>query len=487
MRRQGASRKRLVALLAGVVAVVAAVVISTVLTDKPSNPLPRGTTLRPVAGGTNYFAHISPQSAWMDQHILLGAWLEQPTSAIDVKYDVAMGNNIYWNLAGKPADTNACSAPEGCRVDYNTIRAAGMHAVAPDITAKSGSETVAYAGSDEADLAYGPGVNGWNPESRASDTSACVPSGSDCGYTVAKHYFATKPPVYGNVEQPLPNLPVYQNNGKAALFWEAPMQAAKFFSYSDILSADTYWMVDPALASATQGACALVPNSAACDYGKGSGLTAAQRALPANYAWDITRIAQIEAKSGQSKPIIADIETGCLSAGQCTTPAATKAAAWQAVIAGARGIMWFQQSFAGSCANSTTFYDGSNPSSKLYSCQQTPGVTLNDVVQNITAINHEIASLNSVLLAPFAENYVSAGNADVSVMAKYSKTSFYIFAASGKPATPPPSNQSVTFKVAGDYTGKVAVVGEGRTLEAVNGVFTDKFANEDSVHIYRIG
>ena len=149
--------------------------------------------------------------------------------------------------------------------------------------------------------------------------------------------------------------------------------------------------------------------------------------------------------------------------------------------------MWFQQSFAGSCANSTTFYDGSNPSSKLYSCQQTPGVTLNDVVQNITAINHEIASLNSVLLAPFAENYVSAGNADVSVMAKYSKTSFYIFAASGKPATPPPSNESVTFKVAGDYTGKVAVVGEGRTLEAVNGVFTDKFANEDSVHIYRIG
>ena len=109
------------------------------------------------------------------------------------------------------------------------------------------------------------------------------------------------------------------------------------------------------------------------------------------------------------------------------------------------------------------------------------------MVQNITAINHEIASLNSVLLAPFAENYVSVGNADVSVMAKYSKGSFYIFAASGKPATPPPSNQSVTVKVAGNYTGKVTVVGEGRTLEAVNGVFTDKFVNEDSVHIYRIG
>jgi hypothetical protein len=478
---------RVVALLAGGVAVVAAVVISTALIGKPSDPLPSETTLRPVAGGTNYFARISPQSAWMGQHILLGAWLEQPTSATDVKYDVAMGNNIYWNLAGKPADTDACPAPKGCRVNYNTIRAAGMHAVAPDRTANSGSETVAYAGSDEADLAYGPGVNGWNPESQDSDTSACIPSGSDCGYTVAKHYFTTKPPVYGGVKAPVPNLPVYQNNGKAAVFWESPTQAAKFFSYSDILSADTYWMVDPALASATQGACALIPDSAACDYGKGPGLTTAQRALPANYAWDITRIAQIESKSGQAKPIIADIETGCLSAGHCTTPAATKAAAWQAVIAGARGIMWFQQSFAGPCAINTTFYDGSNPSSKLYGCQQTPGITLHDVVQNITAINHEITSLSSVLLAPFAENYVSTGNADVSVMAKYSKSSFYIFAASGKPATPPPSNQSVTFKVASNYNGKVTVVDEGRTLEAVNGVFTDKFANEDSVHIYRIG
>jgi hypothetical protein len=82
---------------------------------------------------------------------------------------------------------------------------------------------------------------------------------------------------------------------------------------------------------------------------------------------------------------------------------------------------------------------------------------------------------------------VSVGKADVSAMAKYSNGTFYVFAASGKPATPPPPNQSVTFKLAGNYTGKVTVVDEGRTLQAVNGVFTDKFANEDSVHIYRIG
>lgn len=475
------------ALAAAVAAAVVAVVVATVLTGGSSAPLPSGTTLRPIDGGTSYFARINAQSAWMDQHILTGAWLEQPTSATDVEYDVAMGNNIYWDLAGEPADTKACPAPTGCRVNYDVIRSAGMHVVAPDVTAESGSETVAYAGSDEADLAYGPGSNGWNPESQDASTSACIPSGSDCGYTVARHYFTTKPPAYGDVKQPLPDLPVYQNNGKSVLFWETAQQADKFFSYSDILSADTYWMADPTLSVATQGACALERNSAACDHDKGPGLTTAQRALPANYAWNITRIAQLEAASGQSKPIIADIETGCLSAGQCTTPAATRAAAWQAIIAGARGIMWFQQSFAGPCADSTTFYDGSNPSSKLYDCQQTPGVTVHDVVQNISAVNHEIASLNSVLLAPFAENYVSAGRADVSVMAKDSNGTFYVFAASGKPASLPPSNQSVTFKLPDDYTGKVTVVDEDRTLKAVNGVFTDRFANEDTVHIYRIG
>ena len=95
--------------------------------------------------------------------------------------------------------------------------------------------------------------------------------------------------------------------------------------------------------------------------------------------------------------------------------------------------------------------------------------------------------LNSVLLSPFAENYVSTGNADVSAMAKYSHGVFYVFAASGKPAMPPADNQSVIFTIAGDYAGPVTVLGENRTLQAVNGVFTDSFANENSVHIYEIG
>ena len=104
----------------------------------------------------------------------------------------------------------------------------------------------------------------------------------------------------------------------------------------------------------------------------------------------------------------------------------------------------------------------------------------------MSSFNHEVASLNSVLLSPFAEHYVSVGNADISAMAKFSHGAFYVFAASGKPATPPADNQSVAFTVAGRYSGPVTVIGENRTLRAINGVFVDKFANEDSVHIYEI-
>ncbi len=449
--------------------------------------LPRDVSLRQIDGGPHYYANISSQSAWMDKHFLIGAWLEEPLSATDVRYDIAMGNNIYWNLASSPRD-DQCNGP--CRVNFNVIRVNGMHASAPDVTSQSGSETVAYEGADEPDMDYGPGSSGWN-RSGPYNSAACIPSGSKCGYTVVKFFYTGVPKAYGAPGYPVGRKPITQGYGKGVLFRETNAQAAQFMKYSDTLSADSYWMTDSALDVPSQGACALLPaSSRQCDYGNGTGLTTAQRALPANYAFNVTRIQTLESLVGPPKPITVDVETGCPgSNGTCTGPAAAKAAAWHAIIAGARGIIWFQHNFGGHCIDFNTFYDGSNPASSnsKYNCQQTPGVTLHDVVKNISAFNHEVASLNSVLLSPFAINYVSVGNADVSVMAKYSNSKFYIFAASGKPARPPANNQFVTFKLAGNYTGPVIVVDEHRFLHVVNGVFTDKFANMDSVHIYQIG
>ncbi len=463
--------------------VVGLIAITACSASSPVQALPAGITLRQIDGGPHYYAKISPQSAWMDQHILIGAWLEEPIVASQVHYDVAMGNNIYWNLAANPLDTKDCGGAP-CRVNFNIIRAEGMHASAPDVTSESGSETVAYEGTDEPDMDFGPGSNGWDPK-----TSSCIPSGSRCGYTVANFYYSGKPASYGSPGYSIGKKPITQGYGKGVLFWETNVQAAKFLKYSDTLSADSYWMTDSALNLPSQGACALLPaNSKQCDYGAGSGLSYAQRALTANYAFNVTRIRTLEAVIGVNKPITVDIETGCPgSNGTCIGPAGSVSAAWHALIAGARGIIWFQHNFSGPCQDFNTFYDGSDPRSPKYNCQQTPSVTLHDVVKNISAFNHEVANLNSVLLSPFAINYVSVGNADVSVMAKYSGGKFYVFAASGKPAQPPANNQLVTFRLAGNYTGPVTVLGEHRVLRAVQGVFDDTFVNSDSVHIYKIG
>jgi hypothetical protein len=449
--------------------------------------LPAGVTLRQISGGADYYANISPGSAWMDQHILLGAWEEEPLTGAEVREDVAMGNNIYWNLASSPTQLD-CGGP--CRVDFNVIRENGMHASAPDVTKNSGSETVAYEGTDEPDMNFGPGSNGWNSKD-PYNSAACIPAGSQCGYTVAKFFDAGGPESDGSPGYPIGKKPITQGYGKGVLFWETNSQAAQFMKYSDTLSADSYWMSDPSLAVASQGACALLPrNSGQCDNGEGKGLSDAQRALTANYAYNVTRLEELEAVVGVSKPILVDVETGCpftSTPAQCIGPAGSVSAAWHALIAGARGIIWFQHNFSGPCIDFSTFYDGSTPQSSKYNCQQTPGVTLHDVVKSVSGFNHEVASLNGALLSPFAVNYVNVGSADVSVMAKDDNGAFYVFAASGKPAEPPAANQLVRFKLASDYTGPITVVDEHRILHAVNGVFTDKFVNSDSVHIYRIG
>ena len=247
-------------LLAAVMVALLAVAAVRAVWLRSAVALPTGVTLRQIDGGPHYYAHIDPASAWMDHHIMVGAWLEEPLTTTEVSYDVAMGNNIYWNLAANPLDTKDCG-PVPCRVDFNVIRAAGMHAAAPDVTSNSGSETVAYEGTDEPDMKFGSGSNGWNPRGTYNETS-CIPPGSECGYTVANFFYSGHPASYGSPGYPVGRKPIIQGFGKGVLFWETNTQAAKFLTYSDTLSADSYWMTDAQLNLPSQGGCALLPASA---------------------------------------------------------------------------------------------------------------------------------------------------------------------------------------------------------------------------------
>jgi hypothetical protein len=485
-RRSGKSsaRRFLTGKTAFVISIIGIAAIAAVSAAFLSAPdMPGGVTLRQVDGGPHYFAGISPRSAWMDRHILLGAWLEQPLGAADVAYDRAAGANIYWNLAGSPIAADCGGSP--CRADYNVIRRGGMHVSAPDVTVNSGFETVAYEGWDEADLQFGPGWGAWDGK-----THKCVTSHGHqvaCGYTVARWFYSGMPASLGSPGYPVTHTVKHQGYGKGVLFFETPKQAAVFLRFSDILSADSYWMTDSSLNLPSQGGCALFPKSRnICNNGSGSGLTNAQRALPANYAYNVTKLESLQRMNGPLRPVIVDIETGCPGFGdKCTNPAAMTAAAWHALIAGARGILWFQHNFGGPCVDDRSIIDGSNPADKMYKCQQSPGVTLHHMVQALTRFNTEVNKLDAVLLSPFADHYVTA-KGDVSVMAKYSNGQFYIFAGSGRPGDPPSPGQRVTFRLAGAPNTSVTVLNEHRTLRVTNGEFSDTFANANTIHIYRV-
>jgi hypothetical protein len=103
---------------------------------------------------------------------------------------------------------------------------------------------------------------------------------------------------------PIHGLPIHEGSGKAVLFWDGDAQASKFLSYSDVESADSHWITDPDLQVPSKGGCALLPDSpTACGGGNGSGLTAAQAELPANYAYSVTRLERLKAIEGARTPL----------------------------------------------------------------------------------------------------------------------------------------------------------------------------------------
>jgi hypothetical protein len=431
-------------------------------TAQCSTLVPGGLTQ--IDGGPTYFSKFNSNSAWLNNQILLGGWEEQPQTSAEVGYDVAMGNNIYWHLSGGS-------------VGYGIIRAAGMHIIAPSSRSDTGSETVGWFGTDEPDLNLGPGSGPFNIN------KGCTTS-TRCGYTAAQFYYTGQPSSDGTLPYPIDGRVAYTGFGKGVLQFETPSEAALFLRWSDILAADEYWFTDTNAYGSLWGACQAAPNATACTSGKG--FTAAEAQLAANYEANVTRLRSIQTLNGLAKPIVAAVETGCpFTNGKCVTSAQFTAAAWHALIAGARGIIWFQHNFSGPCQDFRAFLDGSNPSSPLYHCQIVPGETLHDLVQAVTAFNIQVGSLNSVLLSPFANGYVTA-TGTVSVMAKYYNNRFYVFAGSGQPGTPPPTNQSVTFTLAGSPNATATVVNEDRAINVVSGRFIDTFRDANAVHIYQI-
>lgn len=245
---------------------------------------------------------------------------------------------------------------------------------------------------------------------------------------------------------PADGRPRYANFGKGVLFWNTDQDAAAWLALSDIASADAYWMTDPDLSGQWQGGKLLTGGARA--------LTVAETRTGANYGRTVTRLQTL----APGKPVWGYVEVGQAFGGQAPSTAEVRSAVWHSIIAGASGIVYFTNSY------------GTAPTAHAL---RDPG----PMRTAVTAVNQLVATLAPVLNStePATQPTVTG---QVAVTVRQWQGCLWLLAAST--FTQP---QTVTFTVPGQ---RVRVVDEDRELSITAGRFTDTFADQNAVHIYRI-
>ena len=143
-------------------------------------------------------------------------------------------------------------------------------------------------------------------------------------------------------------------------------------------------------------------------------------------------------------------------------------AAMSSSIHGARGIVWFNQQFEGSCSSGNFFRRAQVEPSGCAAANTAAARHVNRLVQQ---------------LAPVLNTQSSAWRFGdrVDTMLKVKDGYAYVFAMTDG------TSGTRTFTLPGGLRGgSVEVVGEGRTLPISSGRFSDTFAHEWSYHVYRV-
>jgi hypothetical protein len=170
------------------------------------------------------------------------------------------------------------------------------------------------------------------------------------------------------------------------------------------------------------------------------------------------------------------------------TPPEMNWAVWSSIIHGARGIIYFDHAFGGSCVSDnyiTTSCAHSVYSGQSRSIYSQMIATDSAVKSHAPEINSETAlGYETVSPAPKTFGGIETRAVwDTNPSNCNGQTScFYIFADTRDAESA--SNIGATFTTVGIYSGSIPVVGESRSVTATNGTFSDTFAHGSTVHIY---
>jgi hypothetical protein len=306
---------------------------------------------------------------------------------------------------------------------------------------------------DEADLMYGSGNDPW---SGRYGWNTCMPpqdQGGQCGYTVLDAMKARVPA--GDMTQVnfglfmLPT-PGGYDSGDAAC-------SAFVNGKGDIVGMDYYGFTHPDRNAYTMRG--------------------------AFYGLQIDRIRACDAMAGGTapgdrKPVWGVVELGAPfndSTGQIT-PAQMRSATWHTIIAGARGVLYFNHSFGGTCQTFAILRDG---------------CSLNVAMQAaVKAQNAQITQLAPVLNSVTATGYVTTSpniRATAKVGGSDAPFGAGIYTIAGATWSGGGSQQAtITINPAAGPTPRTAsVLFEDRTVPIVAGNIVDTFADGNAIHIYK--
>ena len=189
-------------------------------------------------------------------------------------------------------------------------------------------------------------------------------------------------------------------------------------------------------------------------------------------------------------PIFQYVEDGTVGSNNDVniTPPEMNWAVWSSIIHGARGVIYFDHQFGGSCISDdyiTTSCAHSNYAGQSTSIYNQMVSTDSAVKTLAPEINSETA-LGYVTASPAPARF--GGIEDRAVWdtrpsdCNGQAACFYIFADTRGAESA--SNISATFTTVGRYSGSIPVVGESRSVSGTNGTFSDTFAQGSTIHIY---
>jgi chitodextrinase len=376
-------------------------------------------TLQPVDGGLGYYGQFSNPLPTSPDWFPIAVWGSYNHTQANRDLDAAAGINTYvW-----VADNSYLTA----------IRADGRFKVIQEEGSRTnvGSETAGWLLDDEIDMEQANSTGAAQARQQLTSLLSGLPQD-------------------GRLR--------YNNYGKGVIFWNDDSDAEQYVNdFQQLVSDDIYWHSDPGDdCTQWQGGRLFVNATRA--------LTTAECRRSFNYGAVVDRMRYLDGLDGQRKPIWNFVEAGHpFSGGDSIQPAELRAAVWHSIIAGARGIIYFQHSFGGACAGDhhviRTNCEGTRPM--------------------VSSVDAQIKSLAPVLNSPTVTSGNSASSG-IRTLVKWNGHNLYVFAGS----TGAGSTGQADIPCVGDASA--SVLGENRSVPVTAGSLRDQFADANTIHIYRI-